>query len=45
LTEAERALLPVHPSGLIELDDEQMKGVVGGQATPSATTHSRCCGQ
>jgi mersacidin/lichenicidin family type 2 lantibiotic len=45
LTEAERALLPEHPAGLIELQDDQMMGVVGGQPTPSATTRSFCCGQ
>jgi mersacidin/lichenicidin family type 2 lantibiotic len=45
LTEAERALLPEHPAGLIVLPDDQMMGVVGGQPTPSATTHSACCNQ
>jgi mersacidin/lichenicidin family type 2 lantibiotic len=29
LTEAERALLPPHPAGLIQLDDEQMKAFFG----------------
>jgi mersacidin/lichenicidin family type 2 lantibiotic len=29
LTEAERALLPAHPAGLIELDNEQMTMVIG----------------
>jgi mersacidin/lichenicidin family type 2 lantibiotic len=33
LTEAQRALLPGHPAGLIELDDDQMKMVLGGGAT------------
>jgi mersacidin/lichenicidin family type 2 lantibiotic len=43
LNEAERALLPDHPSGLIELNDNDMMGVVGGNPTPSAVTHSACC--
>ena len=30
LTEAERAQLPEHPAGIIELRDEQMCSVVGG---------------
>jgi mersacidin/lichenicidin family type 2 lantibiotic len=30
LTDAERALLPPNPAGLIELDDEEMKAVLGG---------------
>lgn len=30
LNEAERAALPVHPSGLIELSDEDLRGLSGG---------------
>jgi mersacidin/lichenicidin family type 2 lantibiotic len=30
LSEAERAALPVHPSGLIELADEDLRGLSGG---------------
>ena len=30
LSEAERALLPEHPAGLIELSGAEMDGVVGG---------------
>jgi mersacidin/lichenicidin family type 2 lantibiotic len=30
LTEAERALLPEHPAGLIELSGAEMDGVAGG---------------
>jgi mersacidin/lichenicidin family type 2 lantibiotic len=34
LTDAQRALSPAHPAGLIELNDEQMKSVLGaGPAT------------
>ena len=47
LTQAERALLPAHPAGLIELDDEEMKKVMGGrgqQPTTTATTALRYCG-
>jgi mersacidin/lichenicidin family type 2 lantibiotic len=29
LTETQRALLPAHPAGLIELDQEEMRGVLG----------------
>jgi mersacidin/lichenicidin family type 2 lantibiotic len=31
LSEAERALLPEHPAGLIELDGAEIDGVAGGQ--------------
>jgi len=47
LTQAERALLPAHPAGLIELDDEEMKKVMGAhgqQPTTTATTALRYCG-
>ncbi len=45
LTEAERAQLPAHPAGLIELDDEQMRALVGGfQPTTTATTKMPYCG-
>jgi mersacidin/lichenicidin family type 2 lantibiotic len=43
LTEAERALLPAHPAGLIELDNEQMKTVIGaGPTFTSCGTAGRC---
>jgi mersacidin/lichenicidin family type 2 lantibiotic len=45
LTEAERALLPEHPAGLINLDDDQMNGVVGAGPTTTATTKLPICGQ
>jgi mersacidin/lichenicidin family type 2 lantibiotic len=44
LTEAERASLPAHPAGLIELENEEMKAVLGGQATTTATTKLAYCG-
>jgi mersacidin/lichenicidin family type 2 lantibiotic len=47
LSSEERALLPEHPAGLIELDDEQMKAVVGAhgqQPTTTATTKLIYCG-
>ena len=33
LSEAERALLPEHPAGLIELSGAEMDGVVGGSGS------------
>jgi len=42
LTEAERALLPPHPAGLIELDDEQMKGILGAGTASSCFPHCTC---
>jgi mersacidin/lichenicidin family type 2 lantibiotic len=42
LTEAQRALLPAHPAGLIELDDEQMKTIVGGHTGGSSCNNPRC---
>jgi mersacidin/lichenicidin family type 2 lantibiotic len=44
LTAEERAQLPDHPAGLIDLDDEGMKAVLGGQATTTATTKLAYCG-
>jgi mersacidin/lichenicidin family type 2 lantibiotic len=32
LSEAERALLPAHPAGLVELTEEDMNPVAGGEA-------------
>jgi mersacidin/lichenicidin family type 2 lantibiotic len=34
LSEAERALLPEHPAGLIELSGAEMDGVAGGNSPP-----------
>jgi mersacidin/lichenicidin family type 2 lantibiotic len=42
LTDAERALLPPNPAGLIELDDEQMKAVLGGGTGTSCFRHCTC---
>jgi mersacidin/lichenicidin family type 2 lantibiotic len=51
LTDAERALLPPNPAGLIDLDDEEMKQVLGsggnggGQhPTTTASTQPLYCG-
>jgi mersacidin/lichenicidin family type 2 lantibiotic len=43
LTEGERALLPRHPAGLIELDDEQMKMVLGGGPHATGIAGSSGC--
>lgn len=40
LSDAERALLPDHPAGVVELSDEQL-GVVAGGATAWVSTG--CC--
>jgi mersacidin/lichenicidin family type 2 lantibiotic len=45
LTEDQRAGLPAHPAGLVELDDEQMRAVVGQGPTTTATTKLPYCGQ
>jgi len=45
LTEEERAQLPEHPAGLIELDPEQLRAVVGMGPTTTATTKLPYCGQ
>jgi mersacidin/lichenicidin family type 2 lantibiotic len=45
LTEEQRTQLPEHPAGLIELDPEQMRGVVGQGPTTTATTKNPICGQ
>ncbi len=44
LTEKERALLPEHPAGLIELNNDEMKAVLGGIPTPTASTKFLHCG-
>jgi mersacidin/lichenicidin family type 2 lantibiotic len=45
LTDEERALLPQHPAGLVELDTEQMRAIVGQGPTTTATTKLPICGQ
>lgn len=42
LTEEERAQLPAHPSGLIELEDEEMNAVMGAGHKPTVT-FPKCC--
>jgi mersacidin/lichenicidin family type 2 lantibiotic len=37
LSAAERALLPQHPAGLIELNDEELEPVAGGLPNPTIT--------
>jgi mersacidin/lichenicidin family type 2 lantibiotic len=41
LTDEERAQLPDHPAGLIELEDEELKNVLG--AGKHTVTFPRCC--
>jgi len=40
LSETERASLPTHPAGLVELSDEQLGGVAGGATIWVSTA---CC--
>jgi mersacidin/lichenicidin family type 2 lantibiotic len=42
LSEAERALLPSNPAGLIELPDTELGAVAGGLA-PYEVTWPTCC--
>jgi mersacidin/lichenicidin family type 2 lantibiotic len=48
LADAERALLPPNPAGLIDLDDGEMKKVLGAgggmHPTTTATTLPQYCG-
>lgn len=47
LSAAERAALPAHPAGLVEIRDEDVAAVAGGTATTNCTqwsaTYPRCC--
>ncbi len=48
LSDAERAALPVHPAGLVEIRDEDIEGVAGGTVTTNCTQwtnklHRLCC--
>lgn len=47
LSASERAALPAHPAGLVEIRDEDVEGVAGGTATTNCTqwssTYPRCC--
>lgn len=40
LSEEQRASLPVHPAGLLDLSDEELIGIAGGRA---AGTHYSFC--
>jgi mersacidin/lichenicidin family type 2 lantibiotic len=42
LSEAERAQLPAHPAGLIELDDQEMKAVLGAGTATSCFRRCTC---
>ena len=44
LSEAQRALLPVHPAGLIELSGAEMDGVGGGGFPSLYTAYPVCNG-
>ncbi len=35
LSEAEKALLPEHPAGLMQLSDRQLSAVAGGDCNPN----------
>jgi len=41
LTDAQRNQLPEHPAGLVELDDIDLKGVVGSKG-PKNTSPQKC---
>jgi mersacidin/lichenicidin family type 2 lantibiotic len=49
LTDAERAQLPAHPAGLIELEDAELNTVVGGSHAGGCgtgfctVTYPKCC--
>jgi mersacidin/lichenicidin family type 2 lantibiotic len=46
LSESERALLPEHPAGLVELTDQQLGGVAGGRefsVWPPLVCSAYCC--
>jgi mersacidin/lichenicidin family type 2 lantibiotic len=40
LSEADRALVPVNPAGMVELSDEELEGIAGGGNSYGATA---CC--
>jgi mersacidin/lichenicidin family type 2 lantibiotic len=42
LSEAERALLPVHPAGPIELTDMELNSIVGGKYPKSIERADTC---
>jgi mersacidin/lichenicidin family type 2 lantibiotic len=42
LTDAQRASLPEHPAGLIELGDAELDGVAGGRPKTNGTFGGTC---
>lgn len=40
LSDAERAMLPENPAGVVELSDEELEGIAGGANSYGATA---CC--
>ncbi len=40
LSEAERAILPDNPAGVVELSEEELEGIAGGRDSTGATS---CC--
>ena len=42
LSEAERALLPQHPAGHVELTDAELRAVSGGGGPQPTTITARC---
>jgi mersacidin/lichenicidin family type 2 lantibiotic len=43
LSEAEKALLPDHPAGIIELTDDEMGAVAGGLRAQTITVNDKIC--
>lgn len=43
LSEAEKALLPDHPAGIIELTDDEMGAVAGGLRAQTLTVNGEIC--
>jgi mersacidin/lichenicidin family type 2 lantibiotic len=43
LSEAEKALLPDHPAGIIELTDDEMGAVAGGLRAQTMTVNDKIC--
>jgi mersacidin/lichenicidin family type 2 lantibiotic len=43
LSEAEKALLPDHPAGIIELTDDEMSAVAGGLRAQTMTVNDKIC--
>ncbi|MGK7951312.1 MAG: mersacidin/lichenicidin family type 2 lantibiotic [Xenococcaceae cyanobacterium] len=43
LSDSEKAQLPENPAGVIELDDDDMSSMVGGEGDSQCFTHTRFC--